>query len=110
MLVLSNPLKDIISLHSDINHKIKVFPDGAKLMIEKPTDIINIKGDYKFNIGYFGHLYNGRGVEIIISLSKLNKNIFFHLIGGTPEDINHWKSKTINLNNIFFMAMLITIY
>ena len=106
MVVISKSLKDIISLNSDINHKIKVFPDGAKLMIKKPSYTINIEGKCKFNVGYFGHLYNGRGVEIIISLAKLNKNIFFHLIGGTPEDVSHWKSQTTKLKNIFFYGYI----
>jgi glycosyltransferase involved in cell wall biosynthesis len=52
-------------------------------------------------VGYMGHLYPGRGVELIVELARRMKDIDFHLVGGTDDDIQCWKSQSVN-NNLFF--------
>lgn len=44
-------------------------------------------------IVYSGHFYTGRGMEILMSLAKALPQYQFLWIGGTPEDIDPWKSK-----------------
>lgn len=51
-------------------------------------------------------MYKGRGIEIIIELSKCFHNIGFHIFGGNEEDIKYWKNKTIN-NNIYFYGFIL---
>ena len=50
---------------------------------------------------YFGHLYKGRGVGLILKLSSEMPNVDFHLVGGTEDDIIFWKGKQ-NPDNLFF--------
>ena len=54
-----------------------------------------------FQVGYLGHLYPGRGVEIIISCAEGMPDVDFHVVGGTEKDISYWKSAA-NLPNLFF--------
>lgn len=55
----------------------------------------------KINIGYVGHLYTGKGMEIIDELSKNVPSVDFHVVGGLEQDIEYWKSKCTQ-KNIFF--------
>jgi glycosyltransferase involved in cell wall biosynthesis len=42
-------------------------------------------------VGYVGHLYEGRGVELIAELARELEAVDFHLVGGTEEDVARWK-------------------
>lgn len=36
----------------------------------------------KLNIGYTGHLYQGRGIDIILKIAERYLDINFHIVGG----------------------------
>lgn len=44
------------------------------------------KKSKKLSVGYCGHLYHGRGIEMIFSLAKFEKNINFNILGGFKSD------------------------
>lgn len=52
-------------------------------------------------VGYVGHLYPGKGVEIIVELASRMANIDFHVVGGTGSDIMRWQT-SCHLKNCFF--------
>jgi len=83
---------------------IIVAHDGAD--IPKKTSYEELNHDEKINIGYVGHLYVGRGIEIIIQLAERLSDINFHIIGGMENDIIYWKAKTQKFNNIFFYGYM----
>ncbi|MDX2245492.1 MAG: glycosyltransferase family 4 protein [Bacteroidia bacterium] len=87
-----------------LDGKIIVAHDGAdgaqipeKLILnensfpERPT----------FKVGYIGHLYPGKGMEMIAALPELLPEVEFHVVGGNPEDIAKWKNK-VNASNLIF--------
>jgi glycosyltransferase involved in cell wall biosynthesis len=41
----------------------------------------------RFTAGYTGHLYPGRGVELLLELARLLPEIDFLLVGGEPGDV-----------------------
>lgn len=45
----------------------------------------------RLQVGYFGHLYPGRGVEVIMACAAMCGDADFHLVGGTEEDIQRWR-------------------
>lgn len=51
--------------------------------------------------GYFGHMYPGRGVEVIIGCAAKTPDVDFHLVGGTEDDIRKWRN-AYNPENVFF--------
>jgi glycosyltransferase involved in cell wall biosynthesis len=53
------------------------------------------------NVGYIGSLYEGRGLEIVCQLAKLNDSIKFNIIGGSDNEINSLKIKYSYANLIF---------
>ncbi|GFE26953.1 glycosyltransferase family 4 protein [Streptomyces nigrescens] len=44
-------------------------------------------------IGYVGHLYPGRGTDVILGLAEQLPDADFHLVGGTTADRTHWQSR-----------------
>lgn len=91
-----------------LNNKIIVIPDGADLPqqiddINKTIKVENKDSELrKPQIGYIGHLYEGRGIDIVIEVSKKLKECDFHIIGGEEKDIKYWCEKVGNQENINF--------
>ena len=109
LIVISESLKKIY-LKSGylIESKIIVAHDGADEVLDF-NDSIELLGDKNsLKIGYVGHLYKGRGIEIIIECAKQIKDMTFHLVGGNDPDIEYWKSysKSFKLDNIFFYGFV----
>jgi len=81
---------------------ITVAHDGAdEVEISTP---ISLSGE--FNVGYIGHLYPGKGMEIIAPLVKACPWAHFHIIGGTETEINYWQNQFNQLNNIKFYGFI----
>lgn len=98
LVVITKPLKDIFIKEGFPKHLISVFPDGADL---KKTYIKNENFEQlnqDINLGYTGHLYKGRGIEILIQLAKLSSSYIIHIAGGDEEDINFYKNLIENEN------------
>lgn len=54
-----------------------------------------------YTIGYIGHLYQGRGVEIVISLAKNIPEVEVIIVGGTKADIEFWRGNGDDKNITF---------
>ena len=103
LVVISQALKDIYLENGFLNNeKIQVAHDGADEVLNFNSKI-DLLGDInKFKVGYVGHLYKGKGIEIVASIAdKVKDDVEFHIIGGNEKDINIWK-KNINNRNVFF--------
>ena len=98
------------ALTHDINtryriHNIVTLPDGVDLSRYQnlPGAIdarVLIKNLYQlpithtaFTIGYTGHFYPGRGIELILSLADCLPNFQFLLVGGNPSDVERLRAK-----------------
>ena len=118
MVVISEALKKIIqNFHHISSENIYVFHDAARsgqlrldllqrkeLSQQLLSNIFNVD-DYQKIVGYFGHLYSGRGIEIIEELAKLNPGCAFIVYGGNEADIREYKSRNAN-KNLFFMGYI----
>jgi glycosyltransferase involved in cell wall biosynthesis len=78
-----------------------VAPDGADP--PKPAGpTVRLPGRAEaLKIGYVGHLYPGRGIDVILDLAGRLPGLDFHLVGGTTEDRSHWQSRS-RLPNVYF--------
>ena len=104
LIVISNELKKMYLERGFLDDdKIQVAHDGADQVINLNYKI-NLFGDKnKLKVGYVGHLYKGKGMEVIESISrKLDDDIEIHIIGGLDEDIKMWKEKITNKNVYFY--------
>ena len=79
--------------------KVLAAPNGAD---DPGTVRVKHPNGDRIRVGYVGHLYEGRGIELILALARICQWADFHLIGGTEEDVNYWGSKSTDLNNVSF--------
>lgn len=117
LVVISEALKKImVNEFNEILNKddILVAHDGSDLeRFEKlpskssAREQLGITQSEKI-IGYIGHLYSGRGIEIIVQLAKLNPDYNFYIIGGNHSDVeaNREQCSKENIKNINFLGFL----
>lgn len=110
LVVNSNALKKIY-MGSDIFKgtgydpaDIEVAHNGARSYAL--SDRASLPGDgQKIKVGYFGHLYKGRGMEIIAGLASRVQDADFYIGGGEDSDIAFWKSSIQN-ENVYFLGYI----
>lgn len=89
VIVISGPLKDIfLNRFPSLAGRILVSHDGADLL----DPAAKTEPHEGFHVGYVGHLYSGRGAELILELARRLPEATFHFVGGTPEDIARLRS------------------
>ena len=99
LVVISEALKKIyIDAGIQRNDKILVAHDGAT--VAESSMPVSINTD-RLNVGYTGHLYPGRGIDLIFSLAALCDSVDFHIVGGSESDIKYWKGKCSELTNVY---------
>jgi glycosyltransferase involved in cell wall biosynthesis len=98
LICISQALKDdYLILYPEKELKILVAHDGADL----PERINEIRLEVK-TIGYIGQLYAGKGINIVLELSKKFSDIEFLILGGTHAEIEFLKSRHKLLPNVQF--------
>lgn len=84
--------------------RMMVAHDGASILGETRRDAFPVQWPGRadvLQVGYTGHLYPGRGIEIILSLAAAMPDIDFHVVGGMEHDIRRWRAQS-RLPNILF--------
>lgn len=109
LVVISQALKKMYLENGYLSeHKIQVAHDGADelLNFDHKADLFGDNNSLK--VGYVGHLYKGRGIELIIECAKQLKDVSFHIVGGLKKDIDYWNnySKSLNISNIYFYGFV----
>jgi glycosyltransferase involved in cell wall biosynthesis len=104
LIVINNALKKYFTLNFNINQNLEilVFPDAADELVFERKKIKSLKIK-KNSVGYLGHLYEGRGIDLIIRLSENLPNNNFYIVGGENAYLEYWKKK-IKSKNIFFLG------
>jgi glycosyltransferase involved in cell wall biosynthesis len=61
-----------------------------------------------FTAGYTGHLYAGRGVELILELAARLPGVSFLLAGGEPADVSRWEDtcQERGLKNVYLPGFI----
>lgn len=95
------------------SHKILIAHSGADPdeadhdLCQKGLEKIPPKAkNYDLQVGYVGHLYPGKGMEVIAQLVRLAPWAFFHVVGGRDEDVRLWKTRLGNAPNIHFYGFV----
>ncbi len=56
--------------------------------------------------GYTGHLYEGRGIELILDLAHRLPKVRFLMVGGRAEDVAKRKDQARELGNVKFLGFV----
>ena len=78
-----------------VENKIQVLHNGSSL-----KSFFKTTYSQKIKIGYFGSIYKSRGIEMILKLSKLDKQNKYFIYGGTKEELRKIKSYNFG-DNLF---------
>ncbi|MFD2036371.1 glycosyltransferase [Belliella marina] len=113
VIVITNLLKQ--NLSDFIKHKkeILVCPDGfSNFAISDESKLSAFKKSLSERIGtgkialYTGHLYEGRGIELIIELAKSVDEVNFVVVGGRNIDVDKYRTLTFGIQNIHFLGFV----
>ena len=88
--------------------KVIVAPDAADPL---PADIVPVvypNSGERLQVGYSGHLYRGKGMEIVSELATRCPWADFHVVGGTESDLFYWENKCDSCYNITFHGFVPT--
>jgi glycosyltransferase involved in cell wall biosynthesis len=88
--------------YPSLSGKVVVVPDGADAITKDCKPVVLSQQRDRLQVGYLGHLYPGRGIEIILQLAIRCPFADFHVVGGNQQDIMDWKQKKGSSNNLFF--------
>lgn len=98
LVVISSALADMYrQTLPELGDKIMVAHDAADPL---PTDTRAMVFGPGFHVGYVGHLYKGRGLNIIRALADAIPEATFHCVGGTASDVEQFKTSGIPANII----------
>jgi len=79
------------------SNEIMVLHDGADEVEQNNIEIFSFNNSKSVSedvvIGYLGHLYPGKCMEVLLDIAQSKKELYFHVVGGTQEWIEYWNSK-----------------
>lgn len=106
LVVITKYLHDLIlrKYNSIPEEKIIIAPDAAD--DPQVMNMGEICRKDKINVGYVGHLYEGRGIKLIHSLAEHCQWADFHIVGGLDEDIEFWINKSKDIQNLKFYGFV----
>jgi glycosyltransferase involved in cell wall biosynthesis len=54
----------------------------------------------RFTAGYTGHLYSGRGAELLLEIARRLPHVTFLIVGGEPQDVARTREQARGLENV----------
>lgn len=86
----------------DLRADVLVAHDAADdpLVDGQQTAILGPAGRGVLRIGHVGHLYAGRGGELLIEVARRLPSIELHFVGGTPGDVARLLALAADLPNV----------
>jgi glycosyltransferase involved in cell wall biosynthesis len=84
-----------------IGPKVFVACNGADVADPSVSPMPIARPD-RLDVGYTGHLYIGKGMEVIDELVRTCAFAHFHIVGGKENDITRWKRELGDHENVTF--------
>lgn len=101
MLVTTRPLRDAIETVAGLT-----FPDDAVQIAPNGVDPSQYESlpassearrklglEDKLTVGFTGHIYPGRGADLLFELAKRMPGVNFLWVGGTPDEVDYWRAQ-----------------
>lgn len=103
LVVISHALRNHYEqTYTDLVGKVRTAADAADA--PPPDLIVPRSAGARLSVGYVGHLYAGRGIELIVELARRCPWADFNLIGGASGDIEHWRQRCKGWPNVTFQG------
>ncbi len=90
-------------MHDRPELDIQLAPDAA----DAPSGPVAAKSNLggrpgAQQVGYVGHLYPGKGMEVVAALAQRLPEVDFHVVGGTRGDLDTWRTRSQGQANLHF--------
>jgi glycosyltransferase involved in cell wall biosynthesis len=101
MTVTTRALRKALERSTDLgfeNEAVIVAPNGVDLeRYENLSDPSNARRQLNLKdaltVGFTGHIYPGRGADLLFELAKQMPQVNFLWVGGTPDLVSYWQSR-----------------
>jgi glycosyltransferase involved in cell wall biosynthesis len=110
---LASQLHERFQIDLDDSHLMRVSPNGVDLerfenLADPKTSRLQLGLPEALTVGYTGHLYTGRGMNLLTELARCFPRINFLWVGGRQEDVNIWRERLLveNIKNILLMGFV----
>ena len=97
-------IKNSVVLHDAAEADSQRYDKVLKTVVLKEYGINN--GSWRSVCGYFGHLYPGRGMEIIVAMAEHSPDDLFIVVGGTKTDIERLRAKHLEVRNLKILGFM----
>lgn len=112
-LLKSSRLKQVVVITHALKHRMEqdypqiagrvvIAPDGADPVEDEVVAMPLDAAEGRMQVGYVGHLYKGKGMEIVSQLAANCPWADFHVVGGMEEDLAFWQRECAGTSNIVF--------
>lgn len=113
LVVITQALKDLLAAKT-AGKDVLVLPDGVDLerFEDMPAAAVSRQrlglSDAPLTLGYAGHLYAGRGIELILELARRFPQFQFLIAGGNDQDIDRYRQQTRDdrIANVLFLGFI----
>jgi glycosyltransferase involved in cell wall biosynthesis len=100
-------ISDALRLHFQDRHRlaperILVAREAADASDSADTAPVELAPGPALQVGYVGHLYPGKGMEVVAELARACPWAAFHVVGGEEADIREWKERCPGVDNLLF--------
>ena len=110
MLVTTRPLRDAIETVAGLEfpeEAVQIAPNGVDpAQYESLPDAAEARRQLgledKLTVGFTGHIYPGRGADLLFELSGRIPEVNFLWVGGKPDEVGYWRKKLMegNITNV----------
>ncbi len=110
LITISGALRKLFEEQVSLqNVDVKVLHDAADASPASSNGMANKwKGQMgHLQVGYFGHLYKGRGIEVIFEAAQMLPQVDFHIVGGRNCDVAYWEAQLGGLQNVYFYGFVL---
>lgn len=96
------PPSRALVLHDAARAGIEPIPEGVRRETLAELGVLNGR-EWRAVCGYFGHLYAGRGIEIIEAMARARPDCLFLLYGGNDADVTARRAHN-DISNLRFQG------
>ena len=101
MLATTRPLRDAIETVAGLTFPedaVQIAPNGVDLaQYESMPDAVEARRRLslveKLTVGFTGHIYPGRGADLLFELAKRMSDVNFLWVGGKLDQVEYWRKQ-----------------
>jgi len=104
MLATTRPLRDAIETVAGLE-----VPEDAAQIAPNGVDLVRYDSlpdaresrrqlgfEDKLTVGFTGHIYPGRGADLLFELAKRMPDVNFLWVGGKPDEVDYWRAQLVD--------------